>query len=184
MRTVWRRTGVSDPGSKRRSANRPFSSVHSALSTPCSEFTASTPHCEYVRQWVPELAALPNKYIHRPWTTPEDILREARVDLGHPDSYCKRVVLDVDTAREASIAAIHAIRSTAGVEFIDVNGYDTIKLPPGSAKAGSVKGDRIRIFTKNAIRSSHQTDIGQKGAPKMQEGRKSKKLRSGAPQKT
>ncbi|KAK3280777.1 hypothetical protein CYMTET_11401 [Cymbomonas tetramitiformis] len=75
------------------------------------------------------------------------------------------------------------IRSTAGAECIDMNGYDTIKLPPGSAKAGSVKGERIRVFTKNAIRSSHQADVGEKGTPKMQEGSKSKKLRSRAPRR-
>jgi deoxyribodipyrimidine photo-lyase len=37
---------------------------------------------EYVRAWVPELAGMPAKYIHAPWTAPEDVLRSAGVSLG------------------------------------------------------------------------------------------------------
>lgn len=36
----------------------------------------------YVRRWVPELAKVPSKYIHAPWTAPEAVLREAKVRLG------------------------------------------------------------------------------------------------------
>ncbi|MGB1683381.1 MAG: cryptochrome/photolyase family protein, partial [Arenicellales bacterium] len=36
----------------------------------------------YVRRWVPEIAALPDKYIHAPWTAPDDILAKAGIRLG------------------------------------------------------------------------------------------------------
>jgi len=36
----------------------------------------------YVRYYVPELAALPDKYIHAPWTAPADVLNDAGITLG------------------------------------------------------------------------------------------------------
>ncbi len=51
----------------------------------------------YVRRYVPELAALPDKFIHRPWEAPADILTEAKIKLGttypHP-------VVDLVSSRE------------------------------------------------------------------------------------
>jgi deoxyribodipyrimidine photo-lyase len=37
---------------------------------------------DYVRRWLPEITALPDKWIHKPWAAPESILREAGVELG------------------------------------------------------------------------------------------------------
>lgn len=36
----------------------------------------------YVRRWVPELAKLPDKYLHTPWEAPPEVLRQAGVVLG------------------------------------------------------------------------------------------------------
>lgn len=36
----------------------------------------------YVRQWVPELAQMPDKWLHDPASAPEDVLRKAGVTLG------------------------------------------------------------------------------------------------------
>ena len=40
------------------------------------------PEGDYVRQWVPELALLPNKYLNRPWEAPDEVLRAGKVTLG------------------------------------------------------------------------------------------------------
>ncbi len=55
---------------------------------------------EYVRRWVPELAALPDKHLNAPWEAPEEVLREAGVRLG--DSYPKPIV-DLSASRREAL---------------------------------------------------------------------------------
>lgn len=55
----------------------------------------------YVRRFVPELARLPEKYLHRPWEAPEDVLRAAEVVLGR--TY-PRPVVDHQWARGRFLA--------------------------------------------------------------------------------
>ncbi len=61
---------------------------------------------DYIRQYVPELAELPNKYLFKPWTTPKDIMAEAGVRLG--ETYPMPVV-DLKASREAALDAYKAL---------------------------------------------------------------------------
>lgn len=55
----------------------------------------------YLRRWLPELAALPNKYLHAPWTAPQHVCRGANVVLG--DHYPAPIV-DLAQSREQALA--------------------------------------------------------------------------------
>ena len=65
------------------------------------------PNGDYVRRWVPELAALPTKYLHGPWEAPAAVLKDAGITLG--ETYPKPIV-DHKEAREKALAAFEAIK--------------------------------------------------------------------------
>jgi deoxyribodipyrimidine photo-lyase len=60
------------------------------------------PTGSYVRQWVPELAGLPPKWIHRPCEAPSSILHDAGVTLG--SSY-PRPIVDLKATRLRALEA-------------------------------------------------------------------------------
>jgi deoxyribodipyrimidine photo-lyase len=63
----------------------------------------------YVRRWVPELANLPDKYLHAPWLAPGEVLAAAKVRLGetypHP-------CIDHMAARQRALDAWHGMRQS------------------------------------------------------------------------
>ncbi|CAA0109080.1 Deoxyribodipyrimidine photo-lyase [Halioglobus japonicus] len=63
---------------------------------------------EYVRHWVPELAALPDRYLHQPWAAPEKILKAAGIELG---LHYPQPVVDHRNARESALAAYADMRA-------------------------------------------------------------------------
>jgi deoxyribodipyrimidine photo-lyase len=68
------------------------------------------PDRTYIRRWVPELARMPDAYLHRPWLAPAAVLKDARVALGV--TYPLPVV-DFAASRSAALAAYSEIRSPA-----------------------------------------------------------------------
>lgn len=64
----------------------------------------------YVRKWVPELAKMPAKFIHKPWEAPRKILDFAGVTLG--ENYPHPIV-DHKQARERALDAYQTMRGLA-----------------------------------------------------------------------
>ena len=62
---------------------------------------------DYTRRWVPELARLPDAYLHAPWEAPAEVLEHAGVDLG--GNYPLPMVEHKD-ARDAALAAYQTLR--------------------------------------------------------------------------
>lgn len=62
----------------------------------------------YVRRFVPELAEMPDKFIHNPWEAPPEVLSVANVALG--DNYPEPVV-DLKGSRERALAAFKSLSS-------------------------------------------------------------------------
>jgi deoxyribodipyrimidine photo-lyase len=65
------------------------------------------PGGDYVRHWVPEIARLPDKFIHKPWLAPPMMLAESAVALGK--DYPAPIV-DHDMARKRALSAFQALR--------------------------------------------------------------------------
>ena len=66
---------------------------------------------DYVRKWVPEIAALPDRYIHEPWNAPPTIQLAAKTLIGK--DYPKPV-LDLSKTRVAALEKHKATRAASG----------------------------------------------------------------------
>ncbi len=66
------------------------------------------PHGHYVRRWVPEISALPDRFVHKPWLASPLELAEANIVLG---STYPEPIVDHDMARKRALAAFDRIKS-------------------------------------------------------------------------
>jgi len=64
----------------------------------------------YIRHWVPEIAALPDRYLNCPWEAPPDVLAQAGVVLGQ---HYPAPIVDHKAAREAALAAYGSLRNAS-----------------------------------------------------------------------
>ncbi|UPY34952.1 FAD-binding domain-containing protein [Sediminicoccus sp. KRV36] len=64
----------------------------------------------YVRRWVPELARLPDRFLHKPWEAPDIILRGAGIRLGTDYPY---PIIAHGEGRARALAAYAAMRGEA-----------------------------------------------------------------------
>jgi deoxyribodipyrimidine photo-lyase len=67
---------------------------------------------DYIRKWVPELAALPNKDLYQPWQASPPVLAQAGVILGK--TYPLPIV-GHDAARARALAAFETLKKREGV---------------------------------------------------------------------
>ena len=67
----------------------------------------------YVRRWVPELRGVPDRWLHAPWTSPPEILRDARVRLG---ADYPRPIVDHDLARKRALEALGTVVASRAAE--------------------------------------------------------------------
>jgi deoxyribodipyrimidine photo-lyase len=68
------------------------------------------PEGAYVRRWLPELATVPDRWIHRPWQAPPLVLSDAGVRLGatYPEP-----IVDHARARARALAALETVKGVA-----------------------------------------------------------------------
>jgi deoxyribodipyrimidine photo-lyase len=75
---------------------------------PISQGQRFDPAGAYVRRWCPELAKLPNEYIHAPWEAPAHILDDAGVALGRTWAY---PIVNHALARARALAAYDTVKA-------------------------------------------------------------------------
>jgi deoxyribodipyrimidine photo-lyase len=63
----------------------------------------------YVRRWVPELQALPDKWIHQPWEAPQTALEQAQVTIGktYPEP-----IIDLAQSRQRALAIWNDLKAS------------------------------------------------------------------------
>lgn len=66
------------------------------------------PEGDYVRSYVPEIAALPTKYLHTPWEAPSAVLNDANITLG--ETYPTPIV-DLKSTRDQALSKFHALKN-------------------------------------------------------------------------
>ena len=128
------------------------------------ENASQDPTGTFTRRYVPELAGLPTKHLHRPWTAPAAALAKAGVVLG--ETYPLRVV-DLAAERALSTASVLAMRARHPRRN-DAGGYDVVELPGGAT---------TRVFTKREYRLPADDDAGKKRATSAKKGRVAKRRR-------
>lgn len=75
---------------------------------PITQSEKFDPEGEYIRKYIPELKALSNEWIHRPWEAPPLILKQAAITLGkdYPEP-----CVDHQKARERALQAFSRVKT-------------------------------------------------------------------------
>jgi len=80
------------------------SSPYFRVFNPVAQGEKFDPEGAYVRRWVPELARMPSRFIHRPWEAPEAVRRAA----GLTEEAYPRPVVEHAAGRARALAALRA----------------------------------------------------------------------------
>jgi deoxyribodipyrimidine photo-lyase len=85
----------------------PDAAPYFRIFNPVTQARRFDPDGTYVRRWCPELASLPDRWIHAPWEAPTAVLAEAGVQLGR--DYPEPIV-DHAEARARALEAYGKVR--------------------------------------------------------------------------
>ncbi len=69
------------------------------------------PGGDYVRRWVPELARLPDRYLHQPWAAPAAVLAAAGLRLGE---HYPHPLVDLKASRQRALEAYAQVKGRGG----------------------------------------------------------------------
>jgi deoxyribodipyrimidine photo-lyase len=68
------------------------------------------PNGDYVRKYVPEIADMPDRYLHKPWEAPDEVLEEAGIELGQD---YPRPIVDLKESRERALQAFSDLKGAS-----------------------------------------------------------------------
>jgi len=115
------------------------------------------PDGSYVRRFCPELARLPLKYLHAPWTAPAGVLAQAGVRLG--DNYPERIIDDPDGEKQAFNQRMRRCRAQHS-EHLGPGGADMIERPAGAAERLPAHMRSIYALTERSMKGGEQPRAG------------------------
>ncbi|WP_265919427.1 cryptochrome/photolyase family protein [Cupriavidus nantongensis] len=88
---------------------------------PVTQSQKFDPQGRFIRKYLPQLAALPDKYLHAPWTAPDSVLADAGVRLG--GNY-PRPLVQHDVARQQTLRRYEAVKQVVKQEVKDAGAED------------------------------------------------------------
>ncbi|MBS4168760.1 deoxyribodipyrimidine photo-lyase [Parachlamydia sp. AcF125] len=76
---------------------------------PATQGKKFDPEGNYVRKWIPEIANLPDQWIHQPWEAPPEVLHKAGIKLGEDYPY---PIVNHEEARLKALEAFEEIKTS------------------------------------------------------------------------
>ncbi|CAL8468600.1 g8140 [Coccomyxa elongata] len=119
------------------------------------------PDGNYVRRWLPVLARMPVKYIHRPWEAPEHVLQDAGVELGvnYPYPVVTTEESEATLARASEVIQQSIVTHNSDVPYRPASDPSALRAShsaptPDSVEMPGVHGKRRRGQADTAERTA------------------------------
>jgi len=120
---------------------------------PRKQVRDNDPDGEFIRQWVPELQALPVEHLDQPEKTPVYVQRECGVTIGETYPY---PVVEYEAAREAILSKFDAVRDEAKHALQN----EAVARRVSMSQRGRVEDEPDRASTEDGDESgTHQSSL-------------------------